>query len=184
MKLENLHDGTRVTNLTNGESVVVEGRFAGVLSDQQYAKMMRIKREQKARRLLKDDEQSATMAAQPGRVSASGVTAISTQCSGTYSVNGATGGWSSPLCYLNNSTAVSLSGSAISSINKSLSVTLYRNIDFWPDQSYGTKTFTATSQGAVLSGSWSSVQAGAYYYLDFSTAYNGISVYGNFAMIQ
>lgn len=189
VKLEDVREGTKVTNLTTGESVIVEGHFAGVLSNQQYAKMMRIKREQKAKRLLKDDDQSVTMTAQHGKASPGGVAAITTQCSGSYSIDGSSGGWNSPLCYMNNSTAVTLSGKAISGIaagstTKSLSITLYRNIDYWLDQSYGTKTFTATPQGVKLSGNWNPVQANAYYYLDFYTQSNGIYVYGDFTIIQ
>lgn len=178
VKLENLDGQTRVTNVKTGESIVVTGELAGVLTDKQYTKMLQ--RERYLKRLL--NERNQNEAALVPQAATAG-----TSCVFSYSVSGGTGGYYTPLCYF-SSTSVGSSISATvggtSTSSKTLSITLYRDISFWPDTPYGTKSFTLYKGNNNVYPSWSSLKANAYYYLYITTPYDGRSVWGTANIYQ
>ncbi|MBC3832406.1 hypothetical protein H8K33_12945 [Undibacterium amnicola] len=186
VKLENQGGKTKVTNTATGEFIIADGELAGKLTDHQYTHMMLIKNEQKIK-MLKGESDAAILGLD--RVNSTSLPSraliAATNCTFSYSITGGGGGWSSPLCYLPSTSNASISISATSSSSKTYTATLYRDISFWPDKSYGTKNFsTSGSSTTNSSASWTNIDAGSYYYVTLSTTYDGRSVWGQFTLSQ
>ena len=182
VRLTNGVNSTTVTNLANGESIIVEGELAGIVGDKEYTQIMKLKRQNRLTQAQDElsfkQPNAATNSNNHPRAIAS---LIATACPGNYSIMNS---WESPTCYLGKSSDVSLTARAISQSPKSLTITLFQQVDWWTDKSLGSRDFQAHQQGNNLQATWNNVEAGKYYYLRFVTTYDGRAVWGQYSLVQ
>ena len=169
VSLENVAGKTIVTNLATGEALIADGELAGVMTDDDYAEMLRL-----------EEEVSLHRRGEPGAILGD---QKSTYHSGSFSVNGGTGGYESPLIYIAGTTVnVNIDGTCSRPGGDYVYVTLYRSISWWFDQSYGTKSYFVDGDGNSSTRSWSGVPGGKYYYIVIDKDYNGYWAYGDYAV--
>lgn len=150
--LESRDGKTIVTDIETNESIVVAGMLAGAISDDDYTQMMRLKR---AARLQRNHLSGGQIRQDLGK----GLTAY-----GTFKVTGGTGGFDTPTYPLTKGTVtVKIYGYTSRPGGDTLQVTLYRDIPFWFDKSYGTKSYSIDKFGKTSKKSWTVDKTAGYY---------------------
>lgn len=161
--LESSNGETIVTNLETGESIKVEGEHEG-MTDEEYSHLMRCKRNEKA-------AMKAKMFIKQKMVDNSLVQVNSGSTNGDFSISGS---WETPTYYI-NSTSISVTISQRLHPT-TLTVTLFKEVSFWWDTSYGAKTFSPNSDTET----WTGIEQYKYYYLKIEKAYNGYWTTGSY----
>lgn len=175
VRVEGVYQGTLVTDIASGEAVFVAATWPLKLSDADYTEMMRRERNVSAKRRERWTAEGLEPA-RPGLAAQVG--------SGNYSISGGSGGLQTPSYTVSaGSLRVSIYGVCSRPAGDYVRVTVWREISFWPDKSYGTKSHFVDSDGETTSRSWT-IDVSGKYYLVIDKAYNGYSAYGTFSLSQ
>jgi hypothetical protein len=173
ISLENVSGKTIVTNLNSGEAIVVDGEYAGNLTDEEYSEMLRI---QRALHKERTNGYFSDIVDEGGELK-------SIVASGNYSVSGGTGGFETPRYWISSTSVdVKIYGVCSRPGGDYVGVTLYRYISWWFDPSYGTKSYYVDNDGHTSTKTWSGLPSSKYYYLVIDKDYNGYSAYGTYTI--
>jgi len=169
--LESKEGKTIVTDIESGESIIVAGMLAGSISDDDYTNMMGLKKLAKQMRY--------TSADQPKQVlGEAGVTAWA-----NFSVSGGTGGKDYPSYSLSKGTvSVKIYGVSSRPGGDTVRVTLYRDVPFWFDKSFGDKDYSVDKYGKTSTKNWTADQNGLYYLHITRAASGSYTAYGTYTI--
>ena len=169
ISLESEDGETVITNLGTGESINIVGEYEG-MTDLEYTELMEDK-------LVKNE---VYIAASADIEEINDNQKLSTYSSGSSSGRYTTSGPGTPnetnLFYINTTSA---NVTITQDTNYcTIHAELMRSISFWPDTSYGTKYFSASSDTET----WSGLAYNEYYYLVITKVYDGYWTYGDWSV--
>jgi hypothetical protein len=177
IKLVSSQGRTLVTNIATGEMIEEKGEFAEKVDSEVYTELMR-------------DKRRHYMSLHPIEVQQRNSWA--TLNSWNYSFTSASP-WSTPQFWLGNTTKLTAVINAYNGTNpvggpytRNNDATLYRYRNWWPDYSYGVRSFTTYIYNSQTTLSWNNLDTpGAYYYITLKDPFStGLTLFGTITVSQ